>query len=138
MNGYRRIAFMATMVVAGAAMSSAGAAAAQVPAGARVELRVLVVSDGGPGTTALADELRSEGVPMRQIDLNDANRPMIDAGFLADTVTENGVARERAFSQAVVLPGPTSFGNAAEPAALAAYEQHFDIPQVNAFAWPEA
>ena len=138
MIGFRRIAFVTTMVVAAAAMGSAGAAAAQVPAGARVELRVLVVSDGGPSATAIADELRSEGVPLTEVDLNDAGRPTIDADFLADTTSDNGVTRERAHYQAVVLPGPDAFGNATEPAALSAYQQHFDIPQVNAFAWPQA
>ena len=35
------------------------------------------------------------------------------------------------------MPGPNPFGNAAELTALTAYEQQFDIPQVNAFVWPD-
>jgi hypothetical protein len=45
---------------------------------------------------------------------------------------------ERAHYQAVVLPGPDALGNAAERAALTAYQQKFDIPQVNAYVYPGA
>src|SRR5690242_3216536 len=102
-------------------------ALAAAPTGSRVELKVLVVTDGGPATSAIAAELKSEGVPYQQIDLRDATRPTVDAAFLADTVTGAGRLIDRAHFQAVVMPGPDPFGNPAELAALTAYQQKFDI-----------
>lgn len=66
----------------------------------RVELRVLIVSDGGPATDAIAAGLSAAGTPYTEVDLRQSGRPVIDAGFLADTV--DGVPRAR--FQAVVLP----------------------------------
>jgi hypothetical protein len=111
---------------------------AAAPTGSRVELKVLVVTDGGPATTAIAAELRSEGVPYQEVNLADPARPAIDAAFLADTVTSAGRLIDRAHFQAVVMPGPDPFGNPAELAALTAYQQKFDIPQVNAYVYPGA
>ena len=111
---------------------------AATAAGSRVELKVLVVTDGGPATSAITAELKSEGVPYREVDLRDAGRAKIDTAFLADTVTGAGKLIDRAHYQAVVLPGPDPFGNATELAALTAYEQKFDIPQVNAYIYPGA
>jgi hypothetical protein len=119
-------------------------AALGLPAGAahadttpRVDLRVLVVSDGGPSTDAIAAELAAAGTPYTRIDLTQAGRTVIDAGFLADTVD----GRPRAKFQAVVLPNDNPFpAGSAEMAALTAYEQTYDIPQVDAYTYarPEA
>jgi hypothetical protein len=103
----------------------------------RVDLRVLVVSDGGPSTDAIAAELAAAGTPYTRIDLTQAGRTVIDAGFLADTVD----GRPRAKFQAVVLPNDNPFpAGSAEMAALTAYEQTYDIPQVDAYTYarPEA
>ncbi|GGL62317.1 hypothetical protein GCM10010129_02370 [Streptomyces fumigatiscleroticus] len=98
----------------------------------RVDLRVLVVSDGGPATAAIAAELDSAGAPYTEVDLGQADRPVIDAGFLADTVD----GRPRAKFQAVVMPNDNPFAaNSAEMAALAAYEQTYAIPQVDAYTY---
>lgn len=119
-------------------------AALGLPAGAahadttpRVDLRVLVVSDGGPSTDAIAAELAAAGTPYTRIDLTQSGRTVIDAGFLADTVD----GRPRAKFQAVVLPNDNPFpAGSAEMAALTAYEQTYDIPQVDAYTYarPEA
>ncbi|MFJ5730773.1 hypothetical protein [Streptomyces paradoxus] len=119
-------------------------AALGLPAGAahadttpRVDLRVLVVSDGGPSTDAIAAELAAAGTPYTRIDLTQSGRTVIDAGFLADTVD----GRPRARFQAVVLPSDNPFpAGSAEMAALTAYEQKYDIPQVDAYTYarPEA
>ncbi|MFI2632774.1 hypothetical protein ACH5A2_20610 [Streptomyces collinus] len=119
-------------------------AALGLPAGAahadttpRVDLRVLVVSDGGPSTDAIAAELAAAGTPYTRIDLTQSGRTVIDAGFLADTVD----GRPRARFQAVVLPNDNPFpAGSAEMAALTAYEQTYDIPQVDAYTYarPEA
>ncbi|MGW0336129.1 hypothetical protein ACWD0J_30495 [Streptomyces sp. NPDC003011] len=103
----------------------------------RIDLRVLVVSDGGPSTDAIAAELDAAGTPYTEIDLTRSDRPVIDAGFLADTVD----GRPRARFQAVVLPNDNPFAaGSTEMAALAAYEQTYAIPQVDAYTYarPEA
>ncbi|MCW7941342.1 hypothetical protein AAW14_04580 [Streptomyces hygroscopicus] len=103
----------------------------------RIDLRVLLVSDGGPSTDAIAAELDAAGTPYTEVDLNRSDRPTIDAGFLADTVD----GRPRAKFQAVVLPDDNPFASgSAEMAALAAYEQTYAIPQVDAYTYarPEA
>jgi hypothetical protein len=100
----------------------------------RIDLKVLVVSDGGPSVSAIEDRLQVEGVPHRTIDLNDTNRPVIDKTFLEDTVS--GVARAK--YQAVVLPNASPFTNTAEMAAVTAFETKFGIRQVDAFVYPNA
>ncbi|MFF5335609.1 hypothetical protein [Streptomyces sp. NPDC013181] len=98
----------------------------------RVDLRVLVVSDGGPSTDAIAAELENAGTPYTEVDLNDSGRAVIDAGFLADTVD----GRPRAKYQAVVLPNDNPFPTgSAEMAALVAYEQAYSVPQVDAYTY---
>ncbi|WP_432135293.1 hypothetical protein [Streptomyces sp. bgisy154] len=103
----------------------------------RVDLRVLVVSDGGPATEAIAAELDTAGTPYTTIDLTDADRPVIDTAFLADTVD----GRPRARFQAVVLPDDNPFAAGSdEMDALAAYERTYAVPQVDAYTYarPEA
>ncbi|OIJ90062.1 hypothetical protein BIV25_32705 [Streptomyces sp. MUSC 14] len=98
----------------------------------RIDLRVLVVSDGGPATDAIAAELDSTGTPYTTVDLTSATRQVIDAGFLADTVD----GRPRAKFQAVVLPDDNPFAaGSTEMAALASYEQTYAIPQVDAYTY---
>ncbi|MEI7032532.1 hypothetical protein [Streptomyces pratensis] len=104
-------------------------AAAPTP---RVDLRVLVVSDGGPSTDAIAAELENAGTPYTEVDLRDADRSVIDAAFLADTFD----GRPRAKYQAVVLPNDNPFPTgSSEMAALIAYEQTYAIPQVDAYTY---
>lgn len=103
----------------------------------RVDLRVLVVSDGGPAIDAIAAELEAAGTPYTEIDLTQSGRAVIDAGYLADTVD----GRPRAKFQAVVLPNDNPFPvDSTEMAALATYEQTYAIPQVDAYTYarPEA
>ncbi|MDO0929244.1 hypothetical protein QQY24_28955 [Streptomyces sp. TG1A-8] len=103
----------------------------------RIDLRVLLVSDGGPATAAVAAELDAAGTPYTRVDLTRSDRPVIGPGFLADTVG----GRPRAKYQAVVLPNDNPFAaGSAEMAALASYEQTYAIPQVDAYTYarPEA
>jgi hypothetical protein len=100
----------------------------------RVDLRVLVVDDGGPATAAITSELEGAGTPYTKVDLTAAGRPVIDAGFLSDTVS----GRPRARFQAVVLPNDNPFGaGSAEMAALAAYETAYGIRQVDAYTYAQ-
>ncbi|MFE9970282.1 hypothetical protein ACFYRD_05845 [Streptomyces hirsutus] len=114
--------------------SAAAHAADDLP---RVDLRVLVVSDGGPAVDAITAELEAAGTPYTEVDLTRSDRPALDAGFLADTVD----GRPRAKYQAVVLPNDNPFPvDSPEMTALAAYERTYDIPQVDAYTYarPEA
>ncbi|MEJ8655358.1 hypothetical protein [Streptomyces sp. MS1.AVA.4] len=98
----------------------------------RVDLRVLVVSDGGPATSAIAAELDSAGTPYTVVELADTGRPVIDAAFLADSAD----GRPRAKYQAVVLPNDNPFPSGSpEMAALVAYEKAYGIPQVDAYTY---
>ncbi|MBV1938924.1 hypothetical protein KUF83_20535 [Streptomyces sp. BV286] len=129
-----------TALTVGALIAALGLPA--VPAHAdtaapRIDLRVLVVSDGGPATDAIAAELTTAGTPYTEVDLQDSGRPVIDADFLADTVD----GAPRAKFQAVVLPNDNPFAaGSPEMAALVAYEQTYAIPQVDAYTYarPEA
>ncbi|MFJ7125365.1 hypothetical protein [Streptomyces sp. NPDC098101] len=115
-----------------AALVLPGASAQAVELDPRVDLRVLVVSDGGPATAAIAAELEAAGTPYTEIDLTRADRPVINAGYLADSVGN----RNRAKFQAVVLPNDNPFpAGSAEMTALANYERAYDIPQVDAYTY---
>jgi hypothetical protein len=104
-------------------------AAEQAP---RIDLKVLVVDDGGPATEAITAELESAGTPYTRIDLADSGRPQINTAFLSDTVS----GRPRAKYQAVVLPNDNPFGaGSAEMAALATFEKSFGIPQADAYTY---
>ncbi|MFJ4359090.1 hypothetical protein ACIP25_22795 [Streptomyces massasporeus] len=128
-----------TVLTVGALIAALGlpAGAAHADTTPRIDLRVLVVSDGGPSTDAIAAELAAAGTPYTRIDLTQSGRTVIDADFLADTVD----GRSRAKFQAVVLPNDNPFpAGSSEMAALAAYEQTYDVPQVDAYTYarPEA
>ncbi|MFG3035608.1 hypothetical protein ACGFYZ_01765 [Streptomyces sp. NPDC048330] len=124
-----RLAVLAAAALLATVMPSAQAATAPVP---RIDLTVLVVDDGGSAVEAIADELKGSGVPFRRIDLDDPNRPVLDAAFLSDTVD----GRPRAKYQGVVLPHESAFGpDSAEHTALRSYEKTFGIPQVDAATW---
>ncbi len=103
-------------------------------AGPRFDLKVLVVTDGGPSVQAMIEQLKAEGVPYRVVDLNDGARPVIDTAFLQDTVS----GAPRAKYQAVVLPNGNPFQNAAEMAAITAFEQRFGIRQLSSYVYPNA
>ncbi|MFJ8161248.1 hypothetical protein ACIRBY_09965 [Streptomyces sp. NPDC096136] len=125
---------------AAAAMGAAALISVAVPAttahaatvAPRIDLKVLVVDDGGSSVGAITAELRDTGVPYTRVDLGSASRPKIDAAFLSDTV--NG--RPRAKYQGVVLPNENPFGTgSAEMAALTTYETTYGIRQVDAYTW---
>ena len=130
MNHHRLTAALVSALLVGGVAAAGPAVAA--PAGVRVDLRVLVVTDGGPSTAAIADQLRTDGVPFDTVDLTDAGRPSIDAGFLADT----SGPEIRARYQAIVVPNNAPFTNPAEATAVNDYERTYGIRQVDAYLWP--
>ncbi|MBT2448564.1 hypothetical protein J7F03_16005 [Streptomyces sp. ISL-43] len=127
MNRIAAVCFAAA--IASVAVPGATAQAAVAP---RIDLRVLVVDDGGSSVEAITAELRDTGVPFTRVDLGSGSRPVVNAAFLADTVD----GRPRAKFQGVVLPNENPFGaGSAEMAALAAYETTYGIRQVDAYTW---
>ncbi|HEY5833180.1 hypothetical protein [Streptomyces sp.] len=128
-RGLRAAAVTAAVALVAVALAPTAANAAVEP---RVDLRVLVVDDGGPATEAVTAELDGAGTPYTAVRLADAERPLIDAAFLSDTVS----GRPRAKYQAVVLPNDNPFGaGSAEMAALVSYEVSFGIRQVDAYTY---
>ncbi|MCA6096606.1 hypothetical protein LE181_31150 [Streptomyces sp. SCA3-4] len=129
----RPVAGLAAAVLLAVGLPAAGAqTAAAVAAVPRVDLRVLVVDDGGPAVGAIRTELDTAGTPYTRVDLGERGRPRIDDAFLSDTVD----GRPRAKYQGVVLPNDNPFGDgSAEMAAVAAYEKRFGIRQVDAYTY---
>ncbi|MFI9202435.1 hypothetical protein [Streptomyces sp. NPDC053048] len=126
----RLVAAWAGAVLLAMGLPTDGAVAADaVP---RVDLRVLVVDDGGPSVAALRNELETSGTPYTRVDLGDSGRARVDGAFLSDTVD----GRPRAKYQGVILPNDNPFGaGSAEMAALADYEKRFGIRQVDAYTY---
>ncbi len=118
------------LAVATTPAQAAPAAADVVP---RIDLRVLVITDGGDTTDAIASELRSQGIPYTTVNLSASGRPVINEAFLSDTVD----GRPRAKFQGVVMSNDNPFGSADSPefAALKAYETTYKIPQVDAYTY---
>ncbi|MFF5702806.1 hypothetical protein ACFY7H_09930 [Streptomyces sp. NPDC012794] len=126
----RVAAAMAAAALMSVAVPAATARAAVVTP--RIDLKVLVVDDGGSSVGAITAQLKDTGVPYTRVDLTSAGRPVINAAFLADTVD----GRPRAKYQGVVLPNENPFGEgSAEMAALTAYETAYGIRQVDAYTW---
>ncbi|MGW8779056.1 hypothetical protein ACWGNM_13405 [Streptomyces sp. NPDC055796] len=126
----RAAAAMGVAALMSVALPAATAHAAAVTP--RIDLKVLVVDDGGSSVDAITAELRDTGVPYTRVLLGSSGRPVINAGFLADTVD----GRPRAKYQGVVLPNENPFGEgSAEMAALSAYETTYGIRQVDAYTW---
>ncbi|WP_231331699.1 hypothetical protein [Actinomadura graeca] len=132
MRAARRPALGALFGVLTAAALTVCPQASAKAAGPRIDLQVLVVTNGSASVTAVAEQLRTEGVPYKTVDLRQSNRPVINEAFLSDTVD----GTPRAKYQAVVLPNAVPFENAAEATALAAYETKFGIRQLDAYAYP--
>jgi len=121
---------VATTALVLAALVPAGSAAVASP-GDRVDLRVLVVDDGGPSTTAMIGELGAEGVPATVVSLASPSRPTITSAFLG--------SGSEAFFEGVVLPNDAGGTlSAAELAALHTYEARFGVRQVDMYSWPGA
>jgi hypothetical protein len=112
---------------------SPSATAAVTP---RVQLDVLVVTDGTPWVEGIRQQLSSEGVPTTVLDLTSASRPVITAGYLADQLPDG---TPRAKFQGVVLPSnaPSQL-SAAELTALASYESTYSVREVDSYVYPGA
>ncbi|GAA1848649.1 hypothetical protein GCM10009836_30490 [Pseudonocardia ailaonensis] len=104
-----------------------GAAPAHA-ASPRVELRVLVVTDGQPEVEAIRGALVAGGVPIDVVDLADRERPRLDDAAL--TIPDD-VPHAR--YQGVVLPNESPEDLApGELAAIHDLERRFSLRQINA------
>ncbi len=132
-------------VVAGVVALTASPAVGEAPAGGvaaaaaatsapRIDLNVLIVSDGTPWVQAIQQQLASEGVPTTVVNLSDPSRPMITSSFLSGTLADETPV---GYYQGVVLPSDAPSGlSAAEEGALASYETAFSVRQVDAYVYP--
>ena len=123
---------VATVVAALLLWAGAPVAIAQAATGVRVDLQVLLLEGGDPGTAAIATQMDREGVPYTAVDLTDAGRTVIDDAYLADAATGQGRF------QAIVLPNQTGGLSAAELTALSTYERSYGVRQVDAYVHPDA
>ncbi|MFD7534326.1 hypothetical protein [Streptomyces sp. NPDC059819] len=130
--GRSRVALTALMAAGllSTAIPAANAAATVLP---RIDLKMLVLDDGGSAVGAIVAELKNTGVPYQTVALGAAGRPTINAAFLSDNIA----GRPHAKFQGVVAPNEIPFGSAAAPeqTALAAYEKTFGIRQIDAYTW---
>ena len=102
----------------------------------RIQLGILLLSDGDVGTEMIKAGLDEGLVPYTEVDLRASNRPEINAAFLSDE-PEAGVRRAK--FQAVVLPNeaPQQL-SAAELAALDSFEREFKVRELDAYLYPTA
>ena len=125
-----KLSALAALTVVAGLGSAVAAGSAQAATGNKVDLKVLLVDDGGGMVGALGDALTSEGVPHTTISLADAGRPTINAAYLSSGT--------EAFYQAVVLPNELGGSlTSAELTALHTYEVAFGIRQVDAYTWAQ-
>ncbi|GIJ68920.1 hypothetical protein [Virgisporangium ochraceum] len=113
------VAAVAALIVAG----PAGAA----DTGKRIDLRVLVVTDGSPGVDAVTAQLDREGVPYDSVDTRAAGRPTVTTALLT-------AATDHGRYQGVVVPNENPLP-AAEATALADYERGFGVRRLVAYTW---
>ena len=113
--------------------ATAKAASTSFPSGDRIDLKVLVLTDGSAPVEAIRSELGTEGVPYTAIDLTSSSRQQLTAAFLAGTA---GSTPEAHF-EAVVLPNsaPAQL-SAAELTALTTYETTYSVRQIDSYLYP--
>lgn len=138
MKHFRRarsaIAALAASTLAAGLTSLAASPAATAAAAPRVDLKVLVVSDGTPWVQAIQQQLTSEGVPTTVVNLGDSSRPTITNSFLSGTLNDG---TPEGYYQGVVLPNDApSALSADELSALASYETAFSVRQLDAYLYP--
>jgi hypothetical protein len=130
----RRLRRWSTTAVAATAVVLGLAVPAQAyAANTRIDLKLLVVTDGRANVEAVTAQLDREGVPYDLVDTRVTNRPTITTAYLSDTVS----GQPRAKYQAVVLPHENALP-AAELTALATFEQRFGVRHLNAYTWAHA
>src|ERR1035438_9390234 len=100
---YRRrlrsaIAVLAVGATATGLTALAGAQAAGAAVTPRINLNVLVITDGTSSVSAIQSELTREGVATTVVNLNSASRPPLTTSFLQSSATHGNF-------EGVVTPG---------------------------------
>jgi hypothetical protein len=126
--GSRRRVLAAVITLAGLAGAAVATPAFAAAPRQRIDLRVLVLSDGGSGVDTIVAQFDREGVPYTTVNLTAPNRPQITAASLADSV--NGIRRAK--YQGVVVPNETAVSGP-EATALADFEREFGVRQIIAY-----
>jgi hypothetical protein len=141
MTGKRRGSFAAIAAIAAAVSLLVAMLAGVPPATAavlpRIDLRVLVLSDGSPSVEAIETQLRREGVPTTVVALS-GSHDLARPGALFDEVSEGGSTIPRAKFQAVVLPRSLASIpqlSADERAAINELQSAFSVRGVIAYDW---
>jgi hypothetical protein len=131
-----RLVVIAALVCATTLSGAPGFNGASAAGSPRIDLTVLVVTDGTPWVQAIREQLSSEGVPTTVVDLSSTSRPVITGAFLSDQLADG---TPHAKFQSVVVPSDAPAGlSTAEQSALAAFEQSFNVRQVDAYVYPSA
>lgn len=101
----------------------------------RIDLRVLLVTDGSPTMAAYQDRLTREGMPFEVLDLRIEGRAKVDEDYLT---TVDPQAPHGDF-HGVILPSAAPKGlSADELEALHRYESSFGVRQISAYVAPGA
>ncbi len=126
------VAFLVLVLLGGAVgIATNGRDADAAGPGQRIDLKVLVISDGGPTVEGIAVELEQMGVPFTKVVLSASGRQTITPAYLS--------SGSRAFFQAVVLPNAAPAAlSAAEMTALTNFETTFGIREVDADVVPSS
>ena len=128
------VAAVAAALITTGALTVGAASSAPAATAPRVNLGMLVVSDGTPWVQAIQQQLSSEGVPVTVVNLGDSGRPTIDSSYLSGTLSDGTPVGK---FQGVVLPNDAPQGlSADERTALASYESQFSVRQVDAYTYP--
>ena len=125
-----RMALLVLITLLVALVGPGPAAAAGTP---RIDLRVLVLTDGSAWVEGIRQQLDAEGVPSTVVNLADPARPAITPDFLSGQLADG---TPHAKFDGVVVPG--SGVSADEQTVLADFEAQFGIRQVDAFTFPSA
>ncbi|WP_053005179.1 hypothetical protein [Kocuria sp. SM24M-10] len=101
----------------------------------RIDLRVLLVTDGSDTSTAYQDRLSREGIPFDVLDLHDRERPKLDEAYLT---TEDPQAPHGKYN-GIILPStaPEELSTD-ELDSLHRYESSFGVRQISAYVLPGA
>src|SRR2546423_543188 len=127
----RRLALNAAPALACAgAFVFTGSAQAAYATKPRVDLRVLVVTDGSATEDTIVAQLDREGIPYDTITASATGRSPITAATLSTTT--DGLAEAK--YQGIVLPNETALA-ADEMAVVSAYEKQFAVRQIDAYTW---
>ena len=101
----------------------------------KIDLLVLLVTDGSAMVTAYQDRLMREGMPFDVLDLRAGARPQLDEAYLT---TEDPQAPHGNF-HGVILPSAAPDGlSSDELEALHRYEASFGVRQISAYVSPSA